>query len=145
MTYEEFLSRRQNIASAEKYNSPKILDNLQRLKIFLYFCRQILKVMGRPSKFDPAFKAKVAVEALQEKEPLAVLAKKYKVAPSVITSWKEELLHNSSKAFESDAADKREVKQLKQQNERLMRKVGQLTLECDFFAQACEDAGLKVR
>ena len=101
--------------------------------------------MGRPSKFDPAFKAKVAVESLQEKEPLAVLAKKYKVAPSVITSWKEELLHNSSKAFESDAADKCEVKQLKQQNERLMRKVGQLTLECDFFAQACEDAGLKVR
>jgi hypothetical protein len=27
----------------------------------------------------------------------------------------------------------------------LMRKVGQLTLECDFFASACEDAGLKVR
>lgn len=133
------------IGTGISYNSPKILDNLQRLKIFLYFCRQILKVMGRPSKFDLAFKAKVAVEALQEKEPLAVLAKKYKVAPSVITSWKEELLHNSSKAFESDAADKREVKQLKQQNERLMRKVGQLTLECDFFAQACEDAGLKVR
>lgn len=101
--------------------------------------------MGRPSKFDPVFKAKVAVEALQEKEPLAVLAKKYHVAPSVITSWKEELLQNSSKAFESNAADKREVKQLKSQNERLMRKVGQLTLECDFFAQACEDAGLKVR
>lgn len=101
--------------------------------------------MGRPSKFDSAFKAKVAIEALQEKEPLAVLAKKYNVAPSVITSWKEELLQNSSKAFESDATDKREVRQLKSQNERLMRKVGQLTLECDFFAQACEDAGLKVR
>lgn len=101
--------------------------------------------MGRPSKFDSAFKAKVAIEALQEKEPLAVLAKKYNVAPSVITSWKEELLQNSSKAFESDATDKREVRQLKIQNERLMRKVGQLTLECDFFAQACEDAGLKVR
>ena len=82
---------------------------------------------------------------IQEKKPLAVLAKKYHVAPSVITSWKEELLQNSSKAFESNAADKREVKQLKSQNERVMRKVGQLTLECDFFAQACEDAGLKVR
>lgn len=45
--------------------------------------------MGRPSKFDPAFKAKVAVEAHQEKEPLAVLAKKCHVAPSVITSWKD--------------------------------------------------------
>ena len=101
--------------------------------------------MCRPSKFDPAFKAKKSVVALQEKEPLAVLAKKYHVAPSVITSWKEELLQNSSKAFESNAADKREVKQLKSQNERLMRKVGQLTLECDCFAQACEDAELKVR
>ena len=101
--------------------------------------------MGRPSKFDPAFKAKVALEALQEKEPLSVLAKKYRVAPSIITRWKEELLEKSSRVFESDVADKREVKQLKQQNERLMRKVGQLTLECDFFAQACEDAGLKVR
>jgi len=101
--------------------------------------------MGRPSKFDSAFKAKVAVEALQEKEPLAVLAKKYSIAPSIITSWKEELLQNSAKAFETPAVDKREVKQLKSQNERLMRKVGQLTLECDFFAQACEDAGLKVR
>ena len=37
--------------------------------------------MGRPSKFDFTFKAKVAVEALQEKEPLAVLAKKYHEAP----------------------------------------------------------------
>ena len=63
----------------------------------------------------------------------------------VITCWKEELLQNSSKAFEFNAADKREVKQLKSQNERVMRKVGQLILECDFFAYACEDAGLKVR
>lgn len=45
--------------------------------------------MGRPSKFDPIFKAKVTFEALQEKEPLAVHAKMYHVAPSVITSWKE--------------------------------------------------------
>ena len=34
--------------------------------------------MGRPSKFDPAFKAKVAVEALQEKDPLAVHARSTK-------------------------------------------------------------------
>ena len=46
--------------------------------------------MGRPSKFDFTFKAKVSVETLQEKEPLAVLAKKCHVAPSVITSLKEE-------------------------------------------------------
>lgn len=101
--------------------------------------------MGRPSKFDASFKAKVAVEALQEKEPLQALAKKYGVAPSVISSWKDELLQNSSKAFESEAADKRKIKQLEAKTAKLERKVGQLTLECDFFAEACEDAGLKVR
>ena len=37
--------------------------------------------MGRPSTFDFTFKAKVAVEALQEKEPLAVLAKMYHEVP----------------------------------------------------------------
>jgi len=97
------------------------------------------------SKFDASFKAKVAIEALQEKEPLQALAKKYGVSPTVISNWKEELLQNSSKAFDTDASDKREMKKLKQQNDKLLHKVGQLTLECDFFAQACEDAGLKVR
>lgn len=101
--------------------------------------------MARPSKFDSGFKAKVAIEALQEKEPLQALAKKYGVAPSVITNWKDELLQNSCKAFDSEASDKREIKHLKKKTELLERKVGQLTLECDFFAQACEDAGLKVR
>jgi len=38
--------------------------------------------MGRPSKFDSAFKAKVALEALQEKETLLSLSKKYGVASS---------------------------------------------------------------
>ena len=51
-----------------------------------------MKCMVGSSKIDSTFKAKVAVEALQEKEPLAVLAKKYHLAPSVISSWKEELL-----------------------------------------------------
>lgn len=101
--------------------------------------------MGRPSKFDASFMAKVAIEALQEKETLQALAKKYGVAPSKIEKWKEKLLQNSNKAFESDVEDKREIKKLKETNAKLERKVGQLTLECDFFAEACEDAGLKVR
>ena len=40
---------------------------------------------------------------------------------------------------------KRELKKVEGEKERLLKKVGQLTLECDFFAKACEDAGLKVR
>ena len=48
--------------------------------------------MGKMSKFTPAFKAKVVIEAIQEKETLAELAKRYEVSPSKITEWKDELL-----------------------------------------------------
>ena len=60
--------------------------------------------------------------------------------------WREALEQQTGKVFETPQEDKRELKQLKAQNERLLHKVGQLTIDCcDFFAQACEDAGLKVR
>ena len=88
--------------------------------------------MGRPSKFDSAFKAKVALEALQEKETLLSLSKKYGVAPSVISKWKEELLQNSQKAFEPDTSSARRIKQLESKTARLERKVGQLTVGFDF-------------
>lgn len=101
--------------------------------------------MGRMSKFTSAFKAKVAIEAIKEKETVAELAKRYEVTPGKIKEWKDEFLANAEQAFEKPVNNAKEVKALKQEKERLLKKVGQLTLECDFFADACEDAGLKVR
>lgn len=101
------------------YNSPQNLDNLQIWLNRYIFASKSLKVISRPSKFDSSFKARVAIEALQEKETLSDLAKMYGVAPSVISIWKDELLHNSIRALETEAADKREIKQLKKKNERI--------------------------
>ena len=101
--------------------------------------------MGRMSKFTSAFKAKVAIEAIKEKETVAELAKRYEVSPKKITDWKDEFLANAVQAFEKPVSNEKEVKTLKKEKERLLKKGGQLTLECDFFAGACEDAGLKVR
>lgn len=101
--------------------------------------------MGRMSKFTPAFKAKVALEAVKEKETVAELAKRYNVSPTKITEWKDEFLANAEQAFVKPTSNAKEVKTLMKEKEHLLKKVGQLTLECDFFAQACEDAGLKVR
>ena len=101
--------------------------------------------MGRMSKFTPAFKAKVAIEAIKETSTIEELAKRFEVSPSKITEWKDEFLRNAGQAFERPSDNKKELRQLKSENERLLRKVGQLTIDCDFFASACEDAGLKVR
>ena len=101
--------------------------------------------MSRPSKFTAEFKAKVALEAIKEKETVAELAKRFGVSPAKISQWKEEFLSNASQAFVRPRSDKMEMSKLKSKNEHLLRKVGELSIACDFFAQACEDAGLKVR
>jgi transposase len=55
------------------------------------------------------------------------------------------LLNRAEFAFEKPSTESKEVRKLQNENDRLLKKVGQLTVECDFFAQACEDAGLKVK
>ncbi|WP_319416476.1 transposase [Marispirochaeta aestuarii] len=43
-------------------------------------------------KFDEEFKAKVAVEALNEEKPLQEIAEEYAVHPNQIRAWKKQLL-----------------------------------------------------
>jgi len=46
-------------------------------------------------KFTSAFKARVAIEALKERESLAELSKRYEGHPTVISIWKMEFLEKS--------------------------------------------------
>jgi len=101
--------------------------------------------MAEQNNFDASFKAKVAIEALKEDKTLQELAKEYNVSSSLISSWKEELISNSSAAFSHDENDKKEMARLKAENDRMIKMLGQQDLEINFLASACEDAGLKVR
>ena len=47
----------------------------------------------------PAFKAKVALEAVKGEEPLIVLAERFDVHPNQITKWKRELLDGAAAVF----------------------------------------------
>jgi transposase-like protein len=44
-------------------------------------------------RFDAAFKARVALEAAQEKESLAQLGKRYGVHPVLVGQWKKQLFN----------------------------------------------------
>ena len=52
-------------------------------------------------KYDAKFKAKVTIEAIQERSTLNELASKYELSPVMISRWKKEFIENSATAFEA--------------------------------------------
>lgn len=82
-------------------------------------------------RFDPAFKARVALEAVQEKESMAQLGKRFRVHPVLVGQWKKQLLEKASAAFTRDSSQEAERMQ-----DELLRKIGELTVERDFLARA---------
>ena len=97
--------------------------------------------MANRRKFSSVFKSQVALEALKEKETLSELSQRFEVSQEIISRWKSEFLKLSQGVFDDkrlskDDGPSREVLALRS-------KIGELTMERDFLADACKKAGLK--
>jgi transposase len=91
-------------------------------------------------KVSPAFKAKVALEAVKNQQTLAELAKKFDLNSVVISKWKAEFLENLSATFErSESTDVQD-----QDTEKLYAAIGQLKVENEFLKKNCKRLGIEI-
>ena len=90
-------------------------------------------------KFDGAFKAKVALEAIKGEKTIAQIASEYGVHANQIGQWKKRLLEELPGLF-SDRR-KREEKEGAAETDELYRQIGQLKVELDWLKKKSQILG----
>ena len=93
---------------------------------------------AKRQKHSGAFKVKVAIEALQERETLSELSRKFDVHPNQISRWKKEFLERAPQIFNKSVSNKEVDTEL----DKLYAKIGQLEMEREFRKKNLKKLGL---
>lgn len=89
--------------------------------------------MGKKRKVhSPEFKAKVALAALKNEETAAQLASRFGVHPTMISTWKRQLLEGAADLFDKGHKSRKDAEA---QTAELFRQIGQLKVENDFLSR----------
>lgn len=88
--------------------------------------------MRRPRRnHSPAFKARVALEAIRGEKTVAQIAAHHQVHANQVTTWKQQALENLAGTF--DGAPSQDSQQ---RIDQLHAKIGELIVERDFLERA---------
>jgi len=82
---------------------------------------------------SPAFKAKVAVEALQGHRTIQEIAAHHQVHPNQVAQWRRQLIEQATTVFADQQAASADAAR---DREALLAKIGSLTMERDFLVRA---------
>ena len=88
------------------------------------------------ARHTPAFKAKVALEAVREQQSVPELARKYGVNANQIYKWKKLFVEQASLVFDQNAEPSGGASSGPE--DELLKKIGELTVERDFLSRGLE-------
>lgn len=86
-------------------------------------------------QYNAKFKAKVAMEAIQERETINQIASRHEIHPNLVTQWKRQLLEKSDECFCRTGRKDKKEEALK---EDLYRQIGKLTVAVDWLKKKHE-------
>ena len=84
-------------------------------------------------KFSAEFKAKVAIEAIKERNSIEDLARKYELHPNQISMWKKEFLAKAALVFSSEDKNNADKTQQDALLDKLYSQIGQQKVEIDWL------------
>lgn len=83
--------------------------------------------MVMKKKYEPALKARVALEAVKGEKTLAEISSEYGVHSNLIAKWKKELIQRSASLFARP--DNTMAKQNEDLTDKLHKTIGEITME----------------
>jgi len=83
--------------------------------------------MAMRKKFEPAIRARVALEAIKNDKTAAELSAEYGVHATQITKWKQELIRRAAELFAKP--DHTVARQYEELTDKLHKTIGEITME----------------
>lgn len=95
--------------------------------------------MGMHKKFEPALKAKIALEAIRGEKTLAQISSEYGVHATQISKWKQELIQRSGEIFAKP--DSSMAQQHEELTDKLHKTIGEITMENNWLKKKLQILG----
>ena len=95
--------------------------------------------MAMRKKFEPAIKARVALEALKGEKTAAQISSEYGVHATQVTQWKQELIQRSAELFAKP--NNTMAAQHEEFTDKLHKAIGELTMENNWLKKKLQSLG----
>jgi transposase-like protein len=96
-------------------------------------------------QYTAQYKTKIVLEVLQGEKELGEIAAENELNPNMVRNWKREFLEKASMVFEDPRKEAREAKKREEtqrkETARMLKTIGQLTLERDFLQDCFRRSG----